>query len=78
MYLTFFHCPIVVKCAVSDVNLLKSIGWTGFGYTSVLFYLMKEAEPAIEALYVCLTKTKRWKKIDIHLFQFDEHHCHIP
>jgi len=48
----FFHCPIFVKHAVSGVDLLESIGWTRFGYISFLFYLMMEAEPAIEALCV--------------------------
>lgn len=58
----FFHCPIFVKHAISDVDLLQSIGWTRCGYISFLFYLMMEAEPAIKALCVCLTKTRQWKK----------------
>jgi len=32
----FFHCPIFVKHAISDVDLLQSIGWTRFSYISFL------------------------------------------
>ena len=79
MYLTFFHCPIFVKHAISDVDLLESIGWTRFDYVSFLFYLMMEAEPALKALCVCVfNKNKTREKGDIYLFQFDEHYCHIP
>ena len=31
----FFHCPIFVKHAVSDVDLLQFIGWTRFSYITM-------------------------------------------
>jgi len=68
----FFHCPSFVKHALSDIDLLESIGWTRFGYISFLFYLTMEAEPSIEVLFVCLTKTRQWEKVTLLVSMF---HC---
>jgi hypothetical protein len=54
--------------SVTSCILLVFYFWTRFGIASVLFYLMMEAEPSIEALSVCLTKTIQWKKVTFTCF----------
>lgn len=67
MYLTFSIVPFLLKHAVSDVDLLESIGWTRFDYTSFLYYLMMEAEPAVKALCV-FNKNKTMEKVTFTCF----------
>jgi len=48
----FFHCPIFVKHAISDVDLLQSIGWTRFSYISFLSAIKALCVVCV-CVYVC-------------------------